>query len=256
MANEKASRPAVLRSKEFLGRDVLDSGGSKVGTIRDLLLDRRRGTIRYIDVDLGVFRKQVIVPVHRVDWGEDAFVLRGLSGDQVKMLPPYDPQRPLTGEMLDELVWAYPRFYDHDETLAPMLPAGENRVIPISEAKDFRIPKGEPDIRNWTVFGSDGERVGTVADLLVDTAALKVAYLDVDLLDDLFKLGDDRHIVIPIGAADLRERGNDVWIRGLTAAEIGRLPAYLGGPLDPLVEERVTERFRSGPAAEERGTSG
>ena len=51
---------------------------------------------------------------------------------------------------------------------------GEARVVPLSEAKNFRLEKGAPDLRGWNVFGSDGERVGVVSQLLVDPTALKV----------------------------------------------------------------------------------
>ena len=77
------------------------------------------------------------------------------------------------------------------------------------------------------VRSSDGERLGTVSGLLVDPAALKVRYLDVDLSEDLFQLRDDRHVLVPIELADLKLRGGDVWVRDWSANEIARLPAYL-----------------------------
>jgi sporulation protein YlmC with PRC-barrel domain len=243
MAKETMTRAAVLRSRDFLGRDVLDAGGHKVGTIKDLLLDRRSGTIRFLDVDLGAFRKQVVVPVRQVDWGEDSFVLRGWSGEHLQRLPAYHADRPLTGEMLDELVWAYPRFYGDEEPPPMVTPGGEPQILPMREAKDFKVRGDEPDLRGWNVFAADGERVGKVADLLVDPAEMKVAYLDVDLLEDLYQLKDDRHVVVPTHAVDLRHRGQDVWINELTAREVARLPAYNGGAVDPLVMERVLDAF-------------
>jgi sporulation protein YlmC with PRC-barrel domain len=251
MTTPIASPAAVLRSRDFLGRDVLDAGGNKVGSIKDLLLDRRSGTIRFLDVDLGVFKKKVIIPVDRVDWGEDSFVLRGLTGDHLQRLPPYDADRSLTGDMLDELVWAYPAFYGDEEPRPAGAAASDPQIVPMREAKDFKVRGDEPDLRGWNVFGADGERVGKVADLLVDPAAMKVAYLDVDLHDDLFALKDDRHVVVPTGAVDLRERGNDVWIKDLPAAEIARFPAYQGGRVDPLVMERVDAAFDTGRRYEE-----
>jgi sporulation protein YlmC with PRC-barrel domain len=251
--NTSASRHgAVLRSREIIGRDVVDGAGSKVGSIRDLLLDRRHGTIRYLEVDLGIMRSKVLVPVRHVDWGKDAFVLHGVPGTHLKHLPTYDGDEPFSGEMLDELTWAYPSFYG-DEVDRPMAPTGVNPgFVSISDARDFKIPKGEPDVRNWHVFGSDGERVGTVADLLVDPGAMKVAYLVIDLMDDLFLLKDDRHVLVPAEAADLKERGDDVWIRGLSAREVARLPAYSADAADPLVFDRVDDAFRSDRESEIR----
>ncbi len=243
MSAQTDARGAVLRSKEFIGRDVMDPASSKVGTIRDLLLDRRSGKVRFIEVDLGTFKKRVIVPISRVEWGEEAFILRGMSAEQVRKLPDYDTDKPLTEDMLDELAWAYPSFYgEHDPDAIPSGFEGRN-VVPMRDAKDFKVRKDEPDLRGWNVFGADGERAGKVADLLVDPAAMKVAYLEVDLFDDLFAFRDDRHVLVPAEAAEVRERGNDVWVRDLPARELARLPAYTGGPAEPYVMARVADAF-------------
>jgi sporulation protein YlmC with PRC-barrel domain len=243
MATAVSGRPAVLRSRQILSRDVLDSAGSKIGSIRDLLLDRRDGTIRYLEVDLGVLKKNVLVPIRHIEWGEDAFVLRGWTGEELQRLPTYEGDQMLTGEMLDELRWAYPRYYGDEERSAAQTALGEARVVPISRTRDFRIPKGEPDLRGWTLFGADGERAGKIDDLLVDPAAMNVAYLVVDLMDDLFQLKDDRHVLVPAAAAELRERGKDVWLRELSARDVARLPAYLSGAVDPLVLEMTDAAF-------------
>jgi sporulation protein YlmC with PRC-barrel domain len=243
MKTDAAGRPAVLRSRDFLGRDVVDVAGAKIGSVRDLLLDRRSGAIRFLEVDLGVLRNRVIVPARHVDWGEESLVLRGWSEGQIKKLPTYDADRPLTGELLDELTWAYPTFYGDDEPTAATTAPVEPQVVPISDTRDFKVPADEPDLRGWTVFGADGERVGKVADLLVDPAAMKVAFLVVDVLDDLFLLKDDRHVLIPADAVDLKERGQDVWVRSIAARDLARLPAYLGVPLDPVTLGRVDDAF-------------
>ncbi len=54
-------------------------------------------------------------------------------------------------------------------------------VTPLSRLHNYRISEGDPDVRGWDVFGADGQRIGTVDDLLVDTEALNVRYLDVNL---------------------------------------------------------------------------
>jgi hypothetical protein len=88
--------------------------------------------------------------------------------------------------------------------------------------------------------------------MLVDPAAMKIRYLDVDLDDDLFTLTDDRHVLVPTEAVDLQERSRDVWIRDLGAEKVAVLPAYMGGPVDSLVEERVRGTFGGG----DRGRNG
>lgn len=55
---------------------------------------------------------------------------------------------------------------------------------PLGRLHNYRIVEGDPDVRGWEVVGANGEKVGEVADLLIDTSAGKVRYLDVALLLD------------------------------------------------------------------------
>jgi sporulation protein YlmC with PRC-barrel domain len=240
--NEISPRAELLRTRDFIGRDVVDGKAEKVGSVADLLLDRHRGSIQMIAVNLGVFKKAVLIPVSQFDLNEDVLVLRRWTRDQLKPLPAYETDRPITTALLEEMERAHPRFYGDPQRVAGMGPA-DGRIIPLRDARDFRLAKGDPDLRGWNVFGSDGERIGTVSDMLVDPAAMKVRYLDVDLLDDLFKLKEDRHVLVPTEAVDLRERGKDVWIRNVSATDVAQLPAYTGGPVDPALEDGILDAF-------------
>lgn len=57
----------------------------------------------------------------------------------------------------------------------------------LSKLRGFTVAHGDPDVRGWHVFASDGHRIGEVHDLLVDTQALKVRYLDVEMDVDLLR---------------------------------------------------------------------
>jgi sporulation protein YlmC with PRC-barrel domain len=243
MADDINPRAEFLRTRDFIGRDVLDSKTEKVGTVSELLVDRRRGDIRYMAVNLGLFSKQVLIPVDQLDMNEDVLVLRSWTRDHLKPLPAYEPDRPLTRPLLDEMERSHPRFYGDPEQSAAAGPA-ESRVIPLKQARDFKLSKGDPDPRGWNVFGADGERVGVVSDLLVDPAGMKIVYLAIDVADDLFKLKEDRHVLVPTDAVELRERGRDVWINNLNSDEVARLPAYTGGAVDPLIEDSIADAFR------------
>ncbi|HET7623333.1 MAG TPA: PRC-barrel domain-containing protein [Gemmatimonadaceae bacterium] len=52
--------------------------------------------------------------------------------------------------------------------------------MPLREAKRYRLAKGEPDIRGWSVFTSSGQEVGRVGDLLVDPSMGEVVMFDVN----------------------------------------------------------------------------
>jgi hypothetical protein len=89
----------------------------------------------------------------------------------------------------------------------------------------------------------DNEKVGTVAQMLVDPVAMRIRYLDVDVDDDLFGLTDDRHVLVPLENVELRERSSDAWVAGLPGRDIARLPAYLGGPVEPHLEHSTADAF-------------
>ena len=244
MADEASgARAEILRTRDFIGWAVTDSVGGRVGTVSDLLIDRH-GKVRYLAVDLGLFRKLVLLPVEALEWGEGALVAPRWTAAEVKALPAYDPDIPLGQDVLAELARAHPRYYRPGPP-PPPIPGDAPRIVPLREAKEFKLARGAPNLRGWTVYGSDNERAGAVTEMLVDPVALKIRYLDVDLEDDLFRLKDDRHVLVPIESVDLRERGEDVWLKGLTAAELALLPAYTGGAVDPLVEEEVRRAFHA-----------
>ncbi|HEX2191100.1 MAG TPA: PRC-barrel domain-containing protein [Longimicrobiaceae bacterium] len=251
MAESVGPRAEVRRTRDFIGWDVWDSRGEKIGTVSDLLIDRT-GLVRFLAVDFGLLRRgHVLLPVTSVDWGEDAMVSHW-TRDDVRGLPAYEPDRPLTTEMYDELRRSHPRFYGGEAgAAAPVSMPGEARIVPLKEAKDFKLAEGAPDLRGWDVYAADRQRVGTVSEMLVDPTAMKIRYLDVDLADDLFTLKEDRHVLVPAEAVDLQDRSRDVWIRDLAAEAVAALPAYGGGAVDPLVEERVRGAFGGGRRRQE-----
>ncbi|HEX6924338.1 MAG TPA: PRC-barrel domain-containing protein [Longimicrobiaceae bacterium] len=252
MNEGSAGLPEIFRTREFVGWDVVDSSGEKAGTVADLLIDAT-GRVRFVDVEFGFPRKHVLIPQERLEWGERRLLLDSWARGGLSSLPPYDPSRPLDGQMVSELARAFPAVYDADAH-DWRAPAGESRVVPLSDAKEFKLEKGAPNLKGWNVFGADGERVGVISQLLVDPTALKVRYVDVDVHEDLYRLRDDRHVLVPLEMIDLRERGNDAWVEGLSAREVAALPAYTGGPVPPVMEMAIQEAFsRAGQRRLESG---
>lgn len=58
-------------------------------------------------------------------------------------------------------------------------------ATPLRKLHGYRVAEGDPDVRGWEVVGADDRRIGHVDDLLVDTPAMKVRYLEVALALDL-----------------------------------------------------------------------
>jgi sporulation protein YlmC with PRC-barrel domain len=242
MAEIAAGFPEVLRTRDFVGWEVVDRAGEKIGSVADVLIDRR-GKVRFLDVEFGMPRKKhVLVPEAQLEWGDKRFVVGGWTKDEVRVLPPYGAEQVLDAARLADIERSYPWMYG-PEVDDWKIPAGDVQILPLSEAKDFKLESGAPTLVGWNVFGSDGERLGIVSQLLVDPTALKIRYVDVDLHDDLFPLSDDRHVLVPLERVDLKERGNDVWVQKLTAKEVAQLPAYPGGAVRPAMERAVEKAF-------------
>lgn len=89
------------------------------------------------------------------------------------------------------------------------------RLARLGDVTDVRIADGEPDVRGWTVKGPAGNRVGKVGDLILDTGAMKVRYLEVQLDKDVAeavarsggetdpRIAPSRYALVPIGIARL-----------------------------------------------------
>ena len=118
------------------------------------------------------------------------------------------------------------------------------RVVPLDELDDFKVASGDPDIRGWKVKGSDGRTIGKVDNLLIDTAAMKVRYLDVDLDPDLIEMDDDdRHVLIPVGYARLDRDDDDIYVDALESTMIAGLPAYTHGTVTRDYETQLRTAF-------------
>jgi hypothetical protein len=109
--------------------------------------------------------------------------------------------------------------------------ANATRMGPLSDLSEFAVADGEPDIRGWEVVGQDRNTIGEVHDLIVDTDAMKVRYMDVELRREVVAADRDRHVLIPIGYARLQEDDDRVMLNNIATTAAGSLPAYEHAPL-------------------------
>ena len=89
-------------------------------------------------------------------------------------------------------------------------------LTPLGDLDGFMMGEAEPDPRGWPVVLPDGRRVGKVDDLIVDTSDMTVHYLEVKLDDDVARREEDRWVLVPLQAARIDDRTDQV--------EIPRLP--------------------------------
>ncbi|RNI23465.1 PRC-barrel domain-containing protein [Rufibacter latericius] len=122
---------------------------------------------------------------------------------------------------------------------------GLPRLAPLHDLKDFKVANNNLDVRGWEVIGSDGKRIGKVDDLIVDRELMKVRYLDVDVdKDRVLPDTDARHILVPIGAAQLDDDSDQVFV-GMDQMSLSRFPFYRGGAVDADYEYRVMHAITS-----------
>jgi photosynthetic reaction center H subunit len=127
--------------------------------------------------------------------------------------------------------------------------ADMDRIVPLDELDDFKVAEGDPDVRGWDVMSSDGRKIGEVDDLLVDTSAMKVRYLDVDVDRDLTEDDRDRHVLIPIGYARLDRDDKNVMVDSLNSSDVVGLPEYTHGGVTREYESDVRQRLDRGYTA-------
>lgn len=107
---------------------------------------------------------------------------------------------------------------------------------------DFQIAEGEPNIKGWTVKDPQGNTIGEVEELLFDPQTRKVRYIVLDLEGNYFDL-DPRHVLIPIGVAELQDSDDDVILPNITADQLQALPVYEKGSLTRDTEMSVRNVF-------------
>jgi hypothetical protein len=231
----------------------------KVGEVHDLLLDEA-GEPRYLDVDLGFFRRHVLVPIGqaRADRARRIVWVPGFTREQFAEIPPYDHDLTRVDRAYEDgLVAAYvsayageryhPRpphagaVYGPSELETRVRTGTRPRIAPLGRLRDIRIAPGDPDLRGWTLTTADGAPVGHVEELLVDTRAMKVRYL-VCALDEGAGDGaveNPTRVLLPIGYARLHEEAREVRVDAITADELRRLPSTSGRELRAQLDDET-----------------
>jgi len=94
----------------------------------------------------------------------------------------------------------------------------------LSQHADARFPEGLADVRGYEVRTRlDDEKVGRVDDLVFEADG-SIRYLDVDL-GGFF---NTKHVLLPIGAAEVDARDNVVWLSGMSKQQVKDMPDYTG----------------------------
>ena len=136
------------------------------------------------------------------------------------------------------------------------------RLFYLHDLEDWKVHHDDTDVRNWDVKLTTGLKVGTVDNLIVDTTAKKVRYLEVNTerefynnyreegyyLDNnsgrTFDADHDEQFIVPIGMVSLDHDNDCVIIESVQAEVIGKVPRYRrGSALMPSYEVRTVDFY-------------
>lgn len=101
--------------------------------------------------------------------------------------------------------------------------AGRRRLERLRDLPSVEIDRDSIDVRGWPVHARGGERLGVVADLLVDAEQLTAMYLMVDPRPDAFIPGEGPVFLVPIASARMSAQGRLV-TTSLGIEELAALP--------------------------------
>ena len=120
------------------------------------------------------------------------------------------------------------------------------RLMHLKDADDLQVAEGEPDIRGWDLRTMDGQRIGTVEDLVIDTEVMRVRYIEGKL--ELAEGGTDteRSVLIPIADARLDEDEDDVLV-DYSSLAARQMPTHDRQSL-PLLPEQDRDAIDQTPA--------
>jgi len=255
-----------------------------VGKVKDVLIEDT-GEAQYLDVNLGIFSKRVLVPVDRVttDAAEEIVWVDGFDKDGFERIPEYDGdlgklnadyraglmrdysaaeasttatsgvgatgRAGATGTAGRDRSDAAERESERMEDTRTASPSGDRQLARVGELSDYEVADHHPDVRGWDVVASDGQKIGDVKDLIADTTALKVRYLDIELDSDFRRSDDENRVLVPIEQARLIEDDDVVRLDAMASNQARDIPTHRG-TFDRDYEGRVARVF---PADTTRG---
>lgn len=116
------------------------------------------------------------------------------------------------------------------------------RLLHLGDMADYQVADGDPDIRGWDVRTADGEKIGKVEDLIIDTGLMKVRYIEASIDKHVIDASDDRRVLIPIGSARLDDDEDDVYLNS-SIVDPRTLPPYDRHTLSREYEQTLRDRF-------------
>lgn len=239
---------------DLRGTVAEDASGLSVGRLWGALSESDTGLLRYLDLQLSSTPRHVLVPIGharlREREGAPTVRLRAALLEDLESIPPFEEDElddPFEHTLLQAHSRAFhgERYYAHPSFDHSSLYAGEHPIVrdgtvptgealqPLSELPQYRVARGEPDIREWELVGAMQDRLGIINDLVVDRSCEKVRYVAVT------PAGEDRQVLVPVGYLSVEAREGVVAAPALWHDDLVALPGYSGGPVERTDEETI-----------------
>jgi uncharacterized protein (TIGR02271 family) len=94
-------------------------------------------------------------------------------------------------------------------------------LVPLDDLDDVEVAEGYTDIRGFEAYLPDGRKIGEVDELLVDTAARRVAAITLDLDDDGPDIGREPHPRVAIEHVEIDTPSRRVLITSTGVGALG-----------------------------------
>ena len=225
-----------------------EADGHKVGKVDDMLLDEEDRP-RYVDVKL-TGRKHVLVPLSEAhaDPSSQVVWIDRLDRERLRQVPTYDHDPARLSPAYERRLLAEYRQLGLDQPVKPERVSDGNgapsHLSRLGKLENYRVAKGVTDPRGWKIVSGDGQVLGKVSELIVDTRALTTRYLDCRVKEGDLELEPvDRHVLVPVERARLDRKEKHVVVDGLFAQDLTEYPIYRGLPLAAGDEARIRAMY-------------
>lgn len=242
---------------DVIGWNVFSIDKKSIGIIEDILVNPELKKIRYIDIYLhnnikiksGIRHLFVPVDMIKLDLiNRAAYSLNLKTILSLRKIEPgengiNDSQDDTTNQndlpQMDSLynnkLFDESNFHKSDE----------RKLYKLKELDDSEIFESFPDIRNWCVMTSDKINIGQIDDLLIEKDSHKVRYLSVKIYAGPI-FNDERHILLPIGLAELGVNDNNNIIIKIDSNNFVNYPPYNGEAISDY-ENSLKNSFNNNP---------
>lgn len=147
----------------------------------------------------------------------------------------------------------------------------EKHLYNLDELSDYKVASEDPDVRSWEVRDADNRVIGKVDNLLVNKAARRVVYLDVEVdktiidakydpygkpqnveIREFINKEGENHVIVPIGMVNIDKENKTVLAHGINHQTFAGTKRYhKGDPINREYETVVLDSYnRENPPAE------